>query len=161
MYEPDSPRAGMPDAPPATVGAGKREKRQKPIEREFVPLLRVWDGGRLIVSIPVETRSESNLRDWRARSRRSGSAWRAVRSAFDVGDLKVFQDRVRNDNGAVDIVFTRLGGRKLDRGNLPHSLKGCEDAVAYLLGVDDGSNHWSVRYEQEPGGPIGVRVEIN
>lgn len=157
LYEPESEKVME-----VIVGVLKRRgDKRKQAARQLCPALRAWQGSRLIVTVPVETRSESNLRDWRARSRRSGSAWKAVRSAVDVGDLKVFQDRVRIDHGAVEIVLTRLGGRKLDKGNLPGSMKGVEDAIAYLLDIDDGSLHWSVRFEQEPGnGPMGVRIEL-
>ena len=57
--------------------------------------------------------------------------------------------------------FTRIGGRSLDKGvNLPSSLKAVEDAVAWVMGADDGSPNWSASFAQEPGPAYGVRVEL-
>ena len=45
--------------------------------------------------------------------------------------------------------------------NLPSSLKGVEDAVALMLGADDGDPRWRCVCAQEPGGRAGVRVRIS
>ena len=111
--------------------------------------------------IPLETRSEINLRDWRKRSKRSDAAWRAVSRAF--GPHLWHLARFAADyhaGGEVRVKFTRLGGRALDKGNLPTALKGVEDAVAFFLGADDGSPLWKAEWDQEPGGAMGVRIQF-
>jgi hypothetical protein len=59
--------------------------------------------------------------------------------------------------------FVRLGGKRLDpMVNLPSAMKGCEDAVCFLLGLDDSSPLWVPSCDQEPGdGPVGVRIELS
>ena len=57
--------------------------------------------------------------------------------------------------------LVRLGGQRLDRSNLPRALKAIEDAVALMLGADDGSALWLAEWEQEPGGAWGVRIELS
>ena len=47
------------------------------------------------------------------------------------------------------ITFTRLGGRKLDRSNLPTATKA------------DGDPRWIASWDQEPGGPMGVRITLS
>jgi hypothetical protein len=61
---------------------------------------------------------------------------------------------------ALRITFTRLGENRLDRANLSTALKATEDAIAYMLGANDGDDRWQSTYEQEDSALIGVRVEI-
>lgn len=117
--------------------------------------------GRLVIMVAVETRNEANQRDWRARSRRSGAAWRAVRESVGV-HLSLLEPFARHyaSGGALRVTFTRLGGRRLDQmANLGVALKGVEDAVAFLVGADDGDPRWHPVPRQEAG-VVGVRVEI-
>lgn len=110
--------------------------------------------------VPLETRSEANGRDWRARSRRSGAAWKAVRAAVTLAQLAPVEDCLRHGR-PVRCRLTRLGGRALDRmDNLPTALKGVADALCYLLGIDDGNPLWLPVCDQEPGGPMGVRIQL-
>lgn len=44
--------------------------------------------------------------------------------------------------------------------NLPSALKGVEDAVAFLIGADDADPRWRCECRQEPGGPLGVKIEL-
>lgn len=49
----------------------------------------------------------------------------------------------------------------MDSDNVVASLKYVRDAVALLLGVDDGCDGPVVwEYDAEPDGPHGVRVEL-
>ncbi len=116
----------------------------------------------LLALIPVATASEANGRDWRARSRRSNAAWRAVsRTLGPHLDLLGAFATAYHSGKPLRIMFWRLGGRRLDRGNVAVALKGTEDAVAFMLGADDGDvARWVSTYDQFPGGPMGVRVEI-
>ena len=110
--------------------------------------------------VAFESVVEANKRDWRARSRRSGAAWKAVRKAVRLVDLAPF-DHCLSRGQAVQARFVRLGGRHVDpMVNLPSALKGVEDALCYLLGTDDGGGLWIPSCDQEPGGSVGVRVEL-
>lgn len=119
--------------------------------------------GTLTLFVAVETKNETNERQWKAKSRRAGAQWNAVRKA--VGPHLVMLVPLAEhlaQGGAVRARFTRLGGRHLDQlANLGAAFKGVEDAVCFLLGIDDRSPQWHPVAEQEPGsGPVGVRVEI-
>lgn len=141
--------------PPAATPAKVRRRGPALVEPSFAATAAgpVW-------VVPLETANESNGRDWKSRSRRSGAAWRAVRAAVELRHLAPFE-RLLRSGSPVRVRLVRLGGRHLDRlVNLPGALKGCEDALAYLLGVDDGSPLWVPECDQEPGGPVGVRIEI-
>ena len=143
---------GQTVAPPA----------REPKPKEFVEPGIVIEPHRLVILVDVETTNETNARDWRARSRRSGQAWKRTRNAIGVhlGALEPFA-RVYASGGALKVKFTRLGGRHLDQmANLGASMKGVEDAMAYLLGADDGDPRWHAIAQQKPGGPMGVEVVL-
>jgi len=112
--------------------------------------------------IPLVTSSEINGRDWEARSRRSNAAWKAVSQALGphLRDLAPIAESYHSGE-TITIRLTRIGGRKLDRSNLPTALKATEDAVAFLIGADDGDPRWQAEWDQEPGGPMGVRIEVH
>ncbi len=57
------------------------------------------------------------------------------------------------------VTITRIGPRKLDDDNLASSCKYIRDQIAIAVGVDDGSDEYSWRYEQRVG-KYGVEVEI-
>jgi hypothetical protein len=133
---------------------GKAKRAKPELVQPGNPAPGVW-------LIPYEACSEANQRVWQGRNRRAGAAWRAVRAAVSLASLVPFEVAL-NFGEVVRAKFVRLGGRRLDRlVNLPSSLKGVEDAVAYLLGIDDGSPQWAPECAQEPGdGPLGVRVVL-
>lgn len=114
----------------------------------------------LIALIPIKTASEINGRDWRKRSGRSKASWNAVSRVLGphLGLLAPFSEAYRSQR-ALKVTFTRLGGRKLDRSNLPTATKAVEDALAFMLGADDGDPRWHSSFEQEPG-DVGVRIEL-
>jgi hypothetical protein len=58
--------------------------------------------------------------------------------------------------------IVRLGGGLMDDDNLPVTAKWVRDTIALFLGVGDGPRgpvRWE--YGQEPGGKVGVRVELS
>lgn len=55
----------------------------------------------------------------------------------------------------------RLGGKRLDSDNLAGAFKHVRDAVARLLGVDDGDPAVTWTYAQESdAGAAGIRIEV-
>lgn len=119
------------------------------------------DQGVLRAIVPVACTTEVNCRNWRNRSRRSDAAWKAVSKTFGprLDALSPFSAAYHSGK-ALRIVLTRLGGRKADASNLPTATKGLEDALAFMLGADDGDARWRAEFRQRPGGEIGVLVEI-
>lgn len=59
------------------------------------------------------------------------------------------------------VCITRVGPRAMDDDNRTASAKGCRDAVAAWLGVDDGSDavRWEVRGEVARGYAVRISVE--
>lgn len=61
----------------------------------------------------------------------------------------------------IEVTMTRLAPRRLDRAdNLPYSMKSFVDALAALLGVDDGSDRLLVHFDQTKG-PYGLLVRLD
>lgn len=119
--------------------------------------------GRAVWVLPILTVAESNSRDdWAKKSNRTRTARRIVSRAFGPRLDVVARFALAFHAGrTLGVVFTRLGGRKLDKGvNLPSALKATEDAVALMLGADDGAPNWDAKFEQQPGGKSGVRIEL-
>jgi hypothetical protein len=116
-----------------------------------------------LITLGIETASEANGRDWKARNRRGGAAWKAVSRLCgrNIRHLAPLAEHYYCHDGALKIVFARIGGRKMDRSNLPAAMKAVEDALAFMLGADDGDPRWQAEWEQQPGpGPVGVSISI-
>lgn len=139
----------------------KRAKRSKP--KLVEPSCRLIRGV-LTITIAVETCNENNMREWQAKHRRAGEAWKATRRAITEYGLTQLANLVffLNRDDTIKARFTRLGGRRLDQlANLGNAFKGVEDAICYLLGIDDSDPRWQpVAPEQRPGGEVGVMVEL-
>lgn len=111
--------------------------------------------------LPIPTASEINGRKWRERSKRTDIAWRIVSPAFGPRvDYYAHYQRFYHAGRPLRIVFTRLGGKKIDRANLGSALKATEDAVAFMLGANDGNENWQSEFEWEPGERHGVRIQF-
>jgi hypothetical protein len=160
-----SGRASVDGWDVAAANLGPRDKR--PVT--FVePGVAVGENSLTIV-VPTETKNEASPRagGWHARARRTKSSRRILHQTMR-GNHATLTPFVKAIDGgkALRITLTRLGGRKLDGNpnepgdNLTQSLKATRDAVASLLLSDDDDPwlHWF--YNQEPGGPVGVRVTV-
>lgn len=126
------------------------------------PSITLKIGGKLAATIPVETSSEINSRQWRARHRRTGAAWNAVKNVFgpNLSLLAGFAEAYHRGQ-TLNIVFTRLDKRRLDEmANLGTSMKAVEDALAFIMGANDGDLRWKARPAQEHSDLIGVRIEM-
>lgn len=108
------------------------------------------------VIVPIRTVSELNRHEhWRHRQKRA----RAQRAAV----MLIVPTRVTFPYRPepVHVHITRLAARKLDTDNLASSQKAARDAIATLLGVDDGNERlvtWSYGQEQQRG--YAVRIEF-
>jgi hypothetical protein len=111
--------------------------------------------------VPLRTASESNQRDWRAKSARTQAARRAVSKALGphLRHLAAFADHFHS-GGALGVTLTRIAPKRLDRGNAFAAMKAVEDAVALMLGADDGDPRWRLDACQEVGPGYGVEVSL-
>ena len=120
--------------------------------------------GPLVFVFPVATASETNVRAWKAKNARSRDARRTVcpilgkRLRYLVPFAEAFHAGL-----PVYAKFVRLGGKNLDAmANLGAALKAVEDAVAHVLGADDGSGNWVVSSDQMTDWPrVGVAVILH
>lgn len=111
--------------------------------------------------LPVVTASETNMRDWRARSKRSKAANLVVFLAMMAQPEAVARIREHfHAGGKLRAKFTRLGCKKVDKTNIGSCLKSTEDAVASFLQADDGDDNWFSEFHQETTGLRGVRIEL-
>lgn len=136
-------RMDQPDDPQKTKRA-KAHRLIKPVRNGLVCV---------VLELSVRVPSEANLREhWYERKRRSAAHRGMIRGALN--GIVVPEPPVR-------VTWTRLGGRGLDDDNLAVSFKHLRDGLAEHYGLDDRPGtglEWM--YEQEPGGPEGVRVRI-
>jgi len=111
--------------------------------------------------LPIPTVSEINHRDWKARSRRSNVAWNVVSQCLGKHlDYLSHISRHYHCGRPIRVKLTRLATRRLDNSNLGPAVKATEDAVAFMLGADDGDARWLSEFSQEVGSVIGVRLEL-
>ena len=140
----------------------------KPGKKEFVAAAFDPAG---IWTIPCWLASEANTGGkLSAAIRRKGTVKNAIWGALGPGwriwgpaGDRVRAAQSRRPDGPLPVIrVVRLGGRGLDVGNLWRAVKPVEDAVAILMGCDDGWTAWRecFRVDQEPGPLWGVRIEI-
>lgn len=124
----------------------------------------------LVFEVPLRTDGGDNDRrykHWGARKRRADREHAAVYQACcayhpaeGCNLLGVLRRMVAK--GLLDVVVTRItpATRLSDPQNLGSKLKGVVDAIAKVLGVDDGDPRVAYRLREERG-PWGVRVEVS
>lgn len=108
----------------------------------------------MTVTIPIRLVSEANMREhWATKHRRKKAQQGAVKLVFATYKMP--------PKPPVIVALTRIGARKLDPDNLAGSMKHVQDAVADILGVDDG-DETKVRwiYQQRIGKRGKYAVEI-
>lgn len=111
----------------------------------------------LTFEFPCKIVSEANSRDhWRVKNARKKEQQleTAVEWKRAIGNRRVTLP--------CTIRLTRIGCRKLDDDNLANGCKGIRDAIAQLIGVDDGSDLLRFEYAQEviAKRQYAVRVEV-
>ncbi len=129
--------------------------------KRFVTFIREYNDDFDEWRLPIEVRSESNLREhWTKKNSRKHEQWTILKMLF-VGRRQCFERwKKAYAVGPIRITFTKIGGRRLDRSNLPVSFKGIEDGLAAIMGCNDGHDHWQAAWGQEPGGKIGIKIRI-
>lgn len=111
--------------------------------------------------LPLYTAAEINGRDWKARSRRTKAAWKAVSLAFGPRlDCLAPFGRHLHAGRPLRVALLRLGPRRLDPANLGTALKAAEDAAAHHLGYDDGGPLWRAEFHQTACDRYGVVVTL-
>lgn len=106
-------------------------------------------------TIPIRLPSLLNTRmHWRALS----SLKKKQKTATALC-IKKAQESARIPKMPLLITITRVGPMKLDDDNLSGSAKYVRDEIARVVGVDDGSDLYTWRYEQRIG-KYAVEVEI-
>ncbi len=102
-------------------------------------------------SIPIELPSLANVRlHWRAMD--------ALKKKQKLATKLCMRD-VKLPAPPLLVTITRVGPRKLDDDNLASACKYVRDAIAKVVGIDDGSDLYTWRYAQRTG-TYGVDVEI-
>ncbi len=111
--------------------------------------------------VGVQTRSVANVSEWKKRSNHTKQCREAVSKCFGptLGTLALFAAHY-HEGKSVHVTFTRLAPRRLDAGNVSVALKAVEDALALLMGANDGDVRWLAKYEQEQSERYGVRIEM-
>lgn len=115
---------------------------------------------RAVIDFPkLRVVSRTNRREhWAARHKRDSAHKLEVslrcRSSWEF---------LRDNAGSISrlrVTFLRTGGNPMDSDNLQAAFKAMRDAVAGMVGVDDGDEaFWDWRYEQA-GGAVGVRITL-
>jgi hypothetical protein len=142
-----TPRRGTPNGLP------------RPAKRACLAAATVASSWSITLTVPVQVVSEANTREhWAAKYRRADSQRTALIFAWNSAGLSL--GHKPNVSGGVRVKWVKLGGKKLDDDNLHNAFKALRDCLAGWLGLDDGNERVSWKYAQEPGGDVGVRVEI-
>lgn len=149
--------------PASALDRVKGKRKEKPLVKAAILL---ETPNRISFCLPVKTVSESNKSGkgaWRGKSNRTKCA-RDIVSKFMAAHARKFLpfNEHFQAGGVLHLTFTRVGCIKLDgMANLGHALKATEDAVAMMLGANDGSNRWIARAEQDTGNAfVGISVDI-
>lgn len=109
---------------------------------------------RISYYIPVQTKSEANLREhWAVRAKRAKAQRFAAHVATDsicAEQNRRFMVQVRSviRFGGTRITLTRIAKRDLDSDNLAGSGKHIRDGIADSLRIDDGAKNLDWQYRQ-------------
>lgn len=109
----------------------------------------------ICMELPLRIISEANSRDhWCISSKRK----KLHRTTARV----MLQQHLRPMSpSAVEVTLTRCGPRKLDDDNLASGFKAVRDGVADWLGIDDGDERMTWRYQQRKSKAYAAEVAIS
>jgi hypothetical protein len=150
--------AGDLVAPALAAPAGPKPRKEKP---RLVPAAFVFPGTWLVPLHVTAGDNQSAVN--RAKIGRAGHERTAVGRvlATALGALAPLAAAAQRGE-AVRCRLVRVGGREMDYANVVGAMKYVQDTVALFLGVGDGPRgpvKWE--YDQSPGGPCGVRIELS
>lgn len=151
---------GIPSG--STIGPSITTRQRALSSRELIEPSVVIVGSKLVVGIPVATYSDANERKWQKVMQRKISAKRAVRETIgpNHGLFTRFAEAYHAGK-ALCVCFRRVGHRRVDRSNLPTTMKYVEDTIAAFIAADDGDPRWRPSFDQDPDHDgVGVVVEI-
>lgn len=163
---------GLPENHPAIVQArakglivetSPRKGEAAPAKPELVAASFHATAASCVWVVPLRVAAGDNQRGGRAKIGRAGHERRVVSRCLGGATLKFLagyaECAARGER--VRVTLTRLGGRALDDDNAVAAMKFVRDAVATMLGFDDGpASPLVFATGQEPGGPFGVRIEL-
>ncbi len=149
---------GVPVGEPARIKEKPTSKAPKPLIGPGVEI----EGRKLVIRLPIVTKSESNERSWCKTMSRKISAKKTVRETIGRHHAKFTRFVEEYHKGAaLNVLFKRVGHSKCDHSNLASAMKYIEDSVAAFLAADDGDPRWRSSFTQLPDFPlVGVVVEI-
>lgn len=112
--------------------------------------------GGILVTVPIRTVSESNVRGhWAKKAGRVSGHREAAGLAVRAALHKLVPVPI-----PALVVLTRVAPRVLDDDNLRAALKACRDGVADAFGVDDRDPRVTYAYDQRRGAAGVYAVEI-
>ncbi len=115
------------------------------------------------IEVPMQVRSEANCREhWAKKMRRRHEQRNALMAAFGASPWSLYFAPMPLYGTPLPVVVTLTPiGRQMDSDNLANAWKGARDWIASaILGVDDGDERVTWKYEQRAGSPGGVEVRI-
>ncbi len=111
------------------------------------------------IEVPVRIRSEANIREHGARR---GAYFKEQKEAVYYSMMK-FRHQLHLIAGSEEplmVTLTRFGDRRLDNDNLVSGFKSVRDSIASFIGIDDGSDRITWRYQQAHAKRFGARITI-
>lgn len=113
------------------------------------------NGGSITVALPIKTVSEANQREHWAKKHGRKKAQQAIA-------VPILQAALRPiPQPPMKITFTRVSCGRLDADNLAGSFKHIQDALAHVLGIDDGDERLEFVYQQRKAAHRHeMRVEV-
>jgi hypothetical protein len=140
---------------PAKPARKRRFTGSASARKQLLRVVRTETGG-IVVQFPLYTTTESNTKGhWAGKANRAEKQREAV--ALVLAGPKAA--------GALPalpavVTFTRIGKKRMDDDNLASAFKHVRDQLAETYGVDDASDLYGWRYDQEIGAEYGVRITI-
>lgn len=100
------------------------------------------NGGSITVALPIKTVSEANQREHWAKKHKRKVAQQAIA-------VPIFRSAIKHPiTLPLTVTFVRVSCNKMDSDNLAGSCKHVRDALARILGIDDGDELLTFVYQQ-------------
>jgi hypothetical protein len=142
------------------LASGSGAKPKRPARKSRAVLTAGGPRWSVVLRPACRVVSEANRREhWAAQHRRATTQKRAVELAWALSPMKL-PEFPRHQTVATPCVVTlEHVGPEMDGDNLQRAFKAVRDALAALIGVDDGDPRLSWVYRQRTG-PAGIVVTI-